>query len=187
MRSAVSADHRPFASSGKVGLHKMYRAVLFRQIRLRPLFVSLCGIGTDRAFLTWIKPKNSCYSGMWGNMRILLLLYFAVVTVFPAQAAEPCKTIHGRAHRYGGDGQLRIWHIGTRHEYEPDESSWQQVEKWLEAGVTDNERAKYASPVSAVYMYADFLICPIEPFRRGAVQRAKVKRAVHRHYTRNAE
>ena len=120
-------------------------------------------------------------------MRILLLLYFAVVTVFPAQAAEACKTIHGCAHRNGGDGQVRIWHIGTHHEYEPDESSWQQVEKWLEAGVTDSERAKYASPVSEVYLYADFLICPIEPFRRGAVQRAKVKRAVRRHYTRTAE
>lgn len=89
--------------------------------------------------------------------------------------------IHGRAHLYGGDGGIRIWHVGTHHDYEPDESSGARVEKWLEAGVNESER-HYASPASMVLLFADFLICPTEPFKKGSVQQAKVKSASHRHY-----
>jgi len=92
--------------------------------------------------------------------------------------------IHGRARLYGGDGQLRIWHIGTHHEYEPDESSWQLVVGWLEAGVTQPEQRRYASPISTVDLFADFVVCPREPFRKGAVQAAKIKTATHRRYVR---
>jgi hypothetical protein len=90
--------------------------------------------------------------------------------------------IHGRAHLYSGDGQLRIWHIGTHHEYKPDESSARMVEGWLDAGVADSDKLKCASPASTVYLFADFLICPTKPFRKGAVQRAKIKSASRRHY-----
>ncbi len=92
--------------------------------------------------------------------------------------------IHGRANFYGGDGQLRIWHIGTHHTYEPDEASWDRVMKWLEDGVPASEKANYAIPASAVYLYADFLVCPIEPFKQGAVQRATIKSASHRRYVK---
>jgi hypothetical protein len=115
-------------------------------------------------------------------MRTLALLWLLFVTAHGLQGAESCMTIHGRAHLYGGDGQLRIWHIGTHHEYEPDESSWSRVEGWLEAGVNPSDRDKYASPASGLHLFADFLICPTEPFMKGAVQRAKVKSAYHRHY-----
>lgn len=85
--------------------------------------------------------------------------------------------IHGRAHEYCGDGQLRIWHIGTHRDFEPDESSWQRVEAWLRAG---------AKPTGACQLnadlFADFLICPTEPYKKGAVQEAKVKAAYHRRY-----
>ncbi|MGA2168372.1 MAG: hypothetical protein ABSG62_09175 [Terracidiphilus sp.] len=91
-------------------------------------------------------------------------------------------TIHGRAHFYGGDGQLRIWHIGTHHEYEPDQSSEPRVMGWLEAGVKDSDKSNYASPASAVYLFGDFEVCPTEPFRKGAVQRAIVKSVSYRHY-----
>jgi hypothetical protein len=93
-------------------------------------------------------------------------------------------TIHGRAHLYGGDGQLRIWHVGTRHDYEPDESSWRRVQGWLEAGVKDSDKANYASPASTVYLFADFLLCPTEAYRNGAVQRARVISVYHRRYVR---
>ena len=99
-----------------------------------------------------------------------------------AHAGEPCKMIHGRAHLYGGDGQLRIWEIGSHHEYEPDSSTRDTVLKWLDAGVNDLERLKYASPASVVSLYADFLVCPAEPFRQGSVQLAKIKSASHRRY-----
>jgi hypothetical protein len=37
--------------------------------------------------------------------RILVSLFTGVVS---SLAADACFTIHGRAHFYGGDGQLRI-------------------------------------------------------------------------------
>lgn len=89
-----------------------------------------------------------------------------------AQTTESCRVIHGRARRYCGDGQLRIWHIGTHHDFEPNQSSWQRVEGWLEAG---------AKPTGACQdnadLFADFLICPTEPYKKGAVQKATVKGA----------
>jgi len=53
---------------------------------------------------------------------------------------------------------------------------------WLEAGIKDAEKSNYASPASMVYLYADFLICPTEPHKKGSVQEATFKSAVHRHY-----
>ena len=100
----------------------------------------------------------------------------------PLRADDACFTIHGRAHLYGGDGQLRIWHVGTHHDYEPDDSSRSRVEDWLEAGVKEPEKSQSASPVSLVYLFADFLICPTEPFKKGSVQKAKVVSAEHRRY-----
>lgn len=114
---------------------------------------------------------------------LVSLAFFAASDLY---AADPCKVIHGRAHFYGGDGQLRIWHIGTHHEYEPDEASWDRVMKWLEDGVPESEKANYASPASAVYLYADFLVCPTEPLKKGAVQRAEIKSVSHRRYVKEA-
>ena len=110
------------------------------------------------------------------RIRTLALFCFSLVITFPAQAAEHCMTIHGRAHLYSGDGQLRIWHIGTHHDYEPDASSWLRVQGWLEAGVKDYDKATFASPASEVYLFGDFLICPTEPYKKGSVQRAIVKK-----------
>jgi hypothetical protein len=115
---------------------------------------------------------------------VTLTLWLLLVCAGTSLAGEMCKTIHGRAHFYGGDGQLRIWQIGTHHEYEPDHASDGTVMGWLEAGVPDAEKANYASPASAVYLYADFLICPTEPLTKGAVQHAEVKSALHRRYVR---
>jgi hypothetical protein len=111
-----------------------------------------------------------------------LRLFLTLILCVPIHAEDVCEMIHGRAHLYGGDGQLRIWHIGTHHEYKPDKSTWPLVEKWLEAGVKESDRDKYASPASMVNLYADFLICPTEPHKNGVVQRAKIKRALHRRY-----
>jgi hypothetical protein len=119
----------------------------------------------------------------WLILALGLLLTF----VASAHANEPCMVIHGRAHFYGGDGQLRIWHIGTHHEYEPDNASWDTVVQWLEAVVPDSEKSHYASPASAVDLYADFVICPTEPFIKGSVQRANVKSASRRRYVRTSD
>ena len=115
-------------------------------------------------------------------MRFVVLLCLILGTSCQLRAAEGCMAIHGRARFYSGDGQLRIWHIGTHHEYEPDESSWDTVMGWLEAGVKKSERANYYIPASVVDLFADFEVCPTEPLRNGAVQHARVKSASHRHY-----
>jgi hypothetical protein len=99
-------------------------------------------------------------------------------------AAESCITLHGRANLYGGDLQLRVWHIGTHHEYTPDDATWPTVIDWLTAGVPKAERKNYAIPASSVFLYADFVVCPIEPFKQGSVQQAKILSAVKRHYVR---
>jgi len=101
------------------------------------------------------------------------------------QAAEPCTTIHGRLHYYGGDGQLRIWHIGTHHDFTPDGSSWDTVIGWLREGVKPSEWKDYFDPAIAVDLFGDFHVCPTEPFREGAVQHAKVVSVSHRRYKKN--
>jgi hypothetical protein len=115
-------------------------------------------------------------------MRLLVLLCLSFLAGCSLGIAQNCTTIHGRAHYYAGDGQLRIWHIGTHHEFEPDKTTWPRVMKWLEAGVTPSARKNYAAPASAVDLYADFRICPTEPFKKGSVQEAKILSATHRHY-----
>jgi hypothetical protein len=91
-------------------------------------------------------------------------------------------TIHGRAHYYCGDANLRIWHIGTHPEFEPDESSFDHVIEWLEAGVKESAKQELARPDGTVNLYADFLVCPTEPFKKGAVQHAVFKSATNRRY-----
>jgi hypothetical protein len=48
--------------------------------------------------------------------------------------------------------------------------------------VKEPGRSQYASPASLLYLFADFLICPTEPFKKGSVQKAKVVSAEHRRY-----
>ena len=114
-------------------------------------------------------------------MRTPELIFLSLFVSLPLQAADTCTTIRGRAHLYCGDGQLRIWHVGTHHEYEPDESSRQRVEGWLEAGAKDTKDSA-CSPASTVDLFADYLICPVEPFKAGSVQQAKVISVQHRRY-----
>ena len=118
-------------------------------------------------------------------MRKAILLLLLLTMNCALWAAEPCETIHGRLHYYGGDGQLRIWHIGTHHDFTPDNSSWDTVHHWLTEGVKLSERKDYADPATAVDLYGDFEICPTEPLRDGAVQHARVIAVSHRRYVKN--
>jgi len=113
---------------------------------------------------------------------LFALICLSCPVVLTAQQSLPCRTIHGRAHLYGGDGQLRIWQVGTHHEYQPDQASWSVVQGWLEAGVKESDRRNSASPASALYLFGDFLICPTEPFERGSVQTASIKSVNRRRY-----
>jgi hypothetical protein len=41
----------------------------------------------------------------------------------------------------------------------------------------------YVDAPSRVYLFADFLVCPTEPFKEGSAQVAQVKSATHMHYS----
>jgi hypothetical protein len=118
-------------------------------------------------------------------LRVVAIMFFVAMFASSISAQEPCRVIHGRAHKYS-DGPLRIWHIGTHHDFQPDESSWQRVEAWLEAGIAPYDKRTSATPLSTLDLYADFLICPTESFKKGAVQSAMVKSATRRRYVRVA-
>jgi hypothetical protein len=118
-------------------------------------------------------------------MKKITLLLLLLAASRASWAADPCETIHGRLHYYGGDGQLRIWHIGTHHDFTPDNSSWGTVHDWLTEGVKPSERKNFADAATAVDLFGDFEICPTEPFREGAVQHAKVIAVSHRRYVKS--
>jgi hypothetical protein len=126
-------------------------------------------------------------------MVLLGLVLFGTVSMQALElGSEPdaCLTIHGRAHLYIGDGQIRIWQVGTKHEYKPDASSWQKVQGWLEAGSGDaaksSDGAASGPPaVAFVYLFGDFLVCPTEPYKEGSVQEARIVRVTHRRYSRH--
>jgi hypothetical protein len=104
-------------------------------------------------------------------MRIpLTLAALLALTSISASAAENCREIHGRAAYYRGDGQLRIWHIGTHHEFSIDEgsTSWN-----LLLDILGNDGSKA--------LYADFTVCPISGFVKGAAQEAAVTKIRHPH------
>jgi hypothetical protein len=69
------------------------------------------------------------------SVRSLVFALFISAVICGLHAEESCLAIHGRLHYYGGDGQLRIWQIGTHHEFTPDESTWDTTIGWLRAGV----------------------------------------------------
>ena len=102
-----------------------------------------------------------------------------ILTAASAHAAEPCQTIHGRAIYYSADGQLRLWHIGTHHEFEPDnsqantETSWDKIMHLLKAG--DDSPAAGSNNA----LYGDFVVCPTQPYHQGAVQPAIIRSMSH--------
>jgi hypothetical protein len=115
-------------------------------------------------------------------MRLLPCIATVVIAACAsqAQAAEPCQLIHGRAHYYSGDGQFRIWHIGTQHEFgapnaeaQDWDHSWDKIMDLLQAGT------KTPTEIGDKDLFADFVVCPIEPFRKGAVQFATVRKMYH--------
>jgi hypothetical protein len=115
-------------------------------------------------------------------MRWFVVIGLMLVTSFSAYAADQCQVIYGRASLSGGDLNLRIWYIGTHHEFEPDNASWDRVIQWLNAGATKADKDKFNIPASNVYLFGDFKVCPVEPFKQGSVQRARIEKVEHKHY-----
>jgi len=104
-------------------------------------------------------------------MRIAIVLELILLAgSLPCRSAEPCREIHGRAILYRGDGFFSIWHIGTHHIFFPaDKASADLVCQYFDCNTIDRQPT----------LFADFTVCPTEPYKAGAAQPAIVKRVQH--------
>lgn len=83
---------------------------------------------------------------------------------------QACLSIRGRAIEYRGDGFFAIWHVGTHHIFSPaDAKSADLVCQYFDCESGDRQPA----------LFADFTLCPTEPYHEGAAQPARVERVEH--------
>jgi hypothetical protein len=97
------------------------------------------------------------------QLRILNLALLGIIA--SVVCAEPCTQIHGRAVWYRGNGFFALWHIGTHHIFMPDGKSEELICQYFDCESGDRQPA----------LFADFTVCPTEPFEDGAAQPATVK------------
>ena len=111
----------------------------------------------------------------------LVISALAVTTTSYCQAVERCQSFYGRIVLYTADGQLRLWHIGTHHEFEPDYDGSDRGASWDKAVdlLTAGNGAAGAAGNNA--LYADFVVCPTKPLHRGRVQPAIIHSMSHVH------
>jgi len=96
--------------------------------------------------------------------------FLSLVALLPAASAQSCFQIRGRAVSYRGDAFFEIWHVGTHHTFFPaDKASEDLICRYFDCESPDRQPA----------LFADFTICPAEPYTKGASQRAIVKSIQH--------
>jgi hypothetical protein len=115
--------------------------------------------------------------------RVLVLTLAILACALSLKAVEPCRKIHGRAHYYFADGQFRLWYIGTHHEFSLIYSDYADRDYPTDEKILDMLRAGITQPIgiSDNDLFADFLVCPTERYRKGATQQAYVKAMYHPH------
>ena len=98
----------------------------------------------------------------WTAMRISFLLVLILLTnPMRCRSSQPCREIRGRAVWYRGDGFFAIWHIRTHHIFFPaDKASDDLICQYFDCENGDRQPA----------LFADFTVCPTEPYRAGAAQ-----------------
>ncbi len=99
-------------------------------------------------------------------MRLIAVLAIASLLMPKhCSSAEPCREVHGRAISYSGDGFLEIWHVGTHHTFfVVDEKSTDLILSHLHYPESDHKA-----------LFADFTVCPTEPYKEGFSQPVIVK------------
>lgn len=101
---------------------------------------------------------------------LLLALLAGVPTALAAGSTPKCFEIHGRAILYRGDGFFAIWHVGTHHVFFPaDKASYDLLCSYMDCD----------SPRKQPALFADFLICPTKPYKKGSAQPVQVKKVTH--------
>jgi len=125
------------------------------------------------------------------SLVFLALLLFAhassaerrTITCKTPVIASACVTIHGRLQYGNGTPALRLWHIGTSHEF--GIFSGLNAEK---RDPLDNEHPQLPANLRKVFdvpnpfeqaIFADFEVCPLEPHTSGHMQAACIESAAH--------
>jgi hypothetical protein len=105
------------------------------------------------------------------TMRIsAVVCLILLINPMHCQSAEPCRQIRGRAVWYRGDGFFAIWHIGTHHIFFPaDKASGDLICQYFDCESGNRQPA----------LFADFTVCPTEPYKAGAAQPAIVTKVQH--------
>jgi len=97
--------------------------------------------------------------------------------------ASACVIIHGRLQYGNGTPALRLWHIGTNHEF--GIFSGVNAEK---LDPLDNEHPQLPANLRKVFdgpnpfgptIFANFEVCPLEPHIAGRMQAACIESATH--------
>jgi hypothetical protein len=102
-------------------------------------------------------------------MRFAATHLLLLAAMLPTASAQSCFQIHGRAVWYRGDGFFTIWHVGTHHIFFPaDKESADLICKYFDCESGDRQPA----------LFADFTVCPTEPFKVGAAQPVIVKKVL---------
>jgi hypothetical protein len=103
-------------------------------------------------------------------MKTRALSILLLTAIIPLGKAQSCHEIHGRAVQYRGDAFFEIWHVGTHHIFFPaDSASADLICRYFDCENGNRQPA----------LFADFTICPTEPYKQGAAQPAIVKSVQH--------
>ena len=129
-------------------------------------------------------------------IKLILLLPFLMISSNSGGDAYrklPCETpalapsclhIHGRLNQGNGTPSTRLWHIGTHHEFGiysnqygllHDDTTLDNEDPTLPASV-ERQRTKDRF---LGYVYADFEVCPLEPYKEDHMQAACIQSATH--------
>ena len=93
-----------------------------------------------------------------------------------------CKWVHGRLSAYNGTPTLRLWEIGTHHLFGLG-TNYEAV--FRRHGFDDADEPDLPPSIERVFegfqtnIFGDFQVCPLEAFRPGNMQPARVISAKH--------
>ena len=103
-------------------------------------------------------------------MKLLLaaLVVLWGVPTLRQESVEPCYAVHGRLSYYNGTPSTRMWIVGTHRMLGlPSEDSQLPANvKALLKGFGDN-------------IFGDYVVCPLQKYRKGEMQMVYVKSATH--------
>jgi len=129
---------------------------------------------------------------MYKLSLILLALLLLVQGSSAEKRTDACKTpdiaptyvtIHGRLQYGNGTRALRLWHVGTNHKFGIYSGLYAK-----ERDPLDSEHPQLPGELQKLFdgpdlyepiIFADFQVCPLEPYIAGHMQAACIESATH--------